>query len=279
MPRIGGRPPGVSTKHLREHERQYVRTMFFEGGKSKEEIRSRTGFSPAQIRRAIIADTAAVAPRPGRPKKNMMLPPSQDPQDLGSVGGSWEKPIYFDSPAAFGEWLAYNYSARTELFVGFFKKHTGRGTLTWSNAVDEALCWGWIDGVKRRVDDDRTVQRFTPRAQNRSHWSRVNVDKMALLMAAGRVHEPGRAAFAKRTEANTAQMSFEREVPLGDNFIRRLMAAAPANFYLAQRTPAYRRQVFHWVMTAKRPETQERRFEEMLASSSQGEDVKHFRRG
>ncbi|KAJ7892752.1 hypothetical protein B0H14DRAFT_956616 [Mycena olivaceomarginata] len=118
-----------------------------------------------------------------------------------------DEPIYF-SPAALGSWLSKNHATKTELWVGYFKKHTGRQALTWPLAVDEALCWGWIDGIKKRVDADRTMQRFTPR-KAKSHWSAVNVAKVAVLEAAGRMQEPGRAAFALRTEENTGQTSFE----------------------------------------------------------------------
>ncbi|ETS85334.1 hypothetical protein PFICI_03359 [Pestalotiopsis fici W106-1] len=268
MTRSRGRQPGIHTKHLTEEDRRHVRILYLEGGKSKEEIQQRTGFSAAQVRRAISSESTAIGKRSGRPSK--IPKPIID-------GSSWSQPIYFDSPQALGHWLAYNHNSKPELFVGYYKKHTGRAVLTWSDAVDEALCWGWIDGMKRKVDDDRMAQRFTPRTKY-SHWSRVNVDKMALLEAAGRVREPGRIAFARRLEENTAQMSHERDVVLRDDFIERLRIAGPANFYLAQRTPGYRRQVFHWIMTAKRPETQERRFQELMVSSAQGEDVKHFRR-
>ncbi|KAI0129110.1 hypothetical protein BJ170DRAFT_624062 [Xylariales sp. AK1849] len=122
---------------------------------------------------------------------------------------SFERPIFFDSAAAFGKWLSANHASKTEVFLGNYKKHTGKQAMTWSESVDEALSWGWIDGQKKAVDANRTAQRFTPRAK-KSHWSRVNVDKVAVLEAAGRMHDPGRTAFAQRTEENTAQMSFER---------------------------------------------------------------------
>lgn len=192
-------------------------------------------------------------------------------------GSSWEDAIYFDSPSAFGNWLATHHSSKTEVFVGYFKKHTGRAVLTWTDAVDEALCWGWIDGVRRRVDANRMSQRFTPRAK-RSHWSRINVDKMALLEAAGRVSEPGKAAFALRTEDNTAQMSFERELVLSDEYAQQLAANHAAASFLEGRTGGYRRQVIHWVMSAKRVETRQRRLDELIDSSAQSLDVKQFRR-
>ncbi|KAJ7892739.1 hypothetical protein B0H14DRAFT_3427683 [Mycena olivaceomarginata] len=123
-----------------------------------------------------------------------------------------DEPIYFSSPAALGSWLSKNHATKTELWA-----------LTWPLAVDEALCWGWIDGIKKRVDADRTMQRFTPR-KAKSHWSAVNVAKVAVLEAAGRMQEPGRAAFALRTEENTGQTSFESRdaVPLSREFTERL---------------------------------------------------------
>ncbi|KAK6087985.1 hypothetical protein SCUP234_01051 [Seiridium cupressi] len=206
------------------------------------------------------ASASASARQPRRPKRN-----------AAAGGSSWDEPIYFDSPSALGHWLSANHSSKTELFVGYYKKHTGRAALTWSNAVDEALCWGWIDGVRRRIDEDRMAQRFTPRAK-KSHWSRINVEKMALLEAAGRVRDPGKAAFALRTEENTAQMSFERDLILSDDFAKRLAASKAAATYFQGRTPGYRRQVTHWIMSAKRPETQERRLEELIENCANSLD-------
>ncbi|KAK8104051.1 uncharacterized protein PG998_011084 [Apiospora kogelbergensis] len=131
--------------------------------------------------------------------------------------------------------------------------------MTWSQAVDEALCWGWVDGHGKSLDAERHVKRFTPRGK-RSHWSRVNVDKVAALEAAGRMREPGNAAFALRTDDNTAQMSFEREsLALDEGF-------------------ATKRSVFDWVMSARRPETRERRFAELVECSAQQLKVKQFRK-
>ncbi|KAF7301016.1 Bacteriocin-protection protein [Mycena indigotica] len=193
-------------------------------------------------------------------------------------GTSFDNALYFASPAAFNDWLAAHYNTHTELFVGFHKKHTGNQTMTWSESVDEALCWGWIDGHARSVDANRTARRFTPRAK-KSHWSRVNVDKFAALETAGRIHEPGRAAFARRTEDNTAQAYFERQAhTLSDEFAARLAANSEASEYLEGRAAGYRRQVYDWVMSAKRPETQERRLTELIDSSAQQIDVKPFRR-
>ncbi|KAJ7927538.1 hypothetical protein B0H13DRAFT_2554938 [Mycena leptocephala] len=149
------------------------------------------------------------------------------------------EPIYFDTPAALA--------------------HRAAGAIV-ALAVDEALCWGWIDGVKKSVDADRTMQRFTPR-KAKSHWSKVNVAKVAALETAGRMQEPGRAAFALRTEENTGQMSFERDnIPLSAEFAARLAEASAAAEWHAEQPPGYRRTAEDWVMSAKQAATRERRF-------------------
>ncbi|KAJ7493432.1 hypothetical protein B0H11DRAFT_1911318 [Mycena galericulata] len=170
------------------------------------------------------------------------------------------------------------YNKETELWVGYFKKHTGRQALTWPLAVDEALCWGWIDGIKKRVDAERTMQRFTPR-KAKSHWSNVNVAKVAVLEAAGRMQDPGRAAFALRTEENTGQMSFERgTVPLSTEFAARLAEASAAAEWHAEQPPGYRRSAEDWVMSAKQEATRERRLGVLIESAERGLRVPHLRR-
>lgn len=191
---------------------------------------------------------------------------------------SFEDPMFFESPSAFEYWLSQNHDTASEVFVGFYKKHSGKVVMTWSEAVDEALCWGWIDGHCKSLDGERHVRRFTPRGK-RSHWSRVNVDKVAALDAAGRMREPGKAAYALRTEGNTAQMSFEREsLALDEDSAAKLAADAAASEYLEHAPPGYKRTVFDWVMSAKRPETRERRLAELVECSAQQLKVKQFRR-
>ncbi|KAF8136004.1 hypothetical protein K438DRAFT_1882107 [Mycena galopus ATCC 62051] len=188
------------------------------------------------------------------------------------------KAIYFGSPAALGAWFSKNHSKKKELWVGYFKKHTGRQVLSFPLAVDEALCWGWIDGITKSVDADRIAKRFTPR-KAKSHWSKVNVAKVAVLEAAGRMQEPGRAAFALRTEENTAQMSFEREaVPLSGEFAARLAEEPAAAEWHAKQAPGYRRTAEDWVMTAKQEATRERRLGVLIASATQGLRVPPLRR-
>ncbi|KAF7344586.1 Bacteriocin-protection protein [Mycena sanguinolenta] len=188
------------------------------------------------------------------------------------------EPIYFQSPAALSSWFTKNHAKKTELWVGYFKKHTGKQVLSWSLAVDEALCWGWIDGVKKSVDADRTIQRFTPR-KAKSHWSKVNVAKVAELELGGRMQEPGRAAFALRTEENTGQMSFEREaVPLSGEFASMLADVPKAAEWHAKQPPGYRRSAEDWVMSAKQDVTRKKRLATLVDSATQGLRVPHLRR-
>ncbi|KAL0581126.1 hypothetical protein V5O48_000915 [Marasmius crinis-equi] len=188
------------------------------------------------------------------------------------------KPIFFESPQALGTWFQTHHSAKTELWVGYYKKHTGRQCLTWSEAVDEALCWGWIDSVKRGIDSTQSMQRFTPRKPN-SHWSTVNVAKVAALEAAGRMQEPGREAFAKRKEENTGQMVFERGArPLSDEFAERLAEREDAAKWHAGQPPGYRRDAEDWVMSAKKEETRERRFVQFIECAEQELRVPPLRR-
>ncbi|KAJ7170921.1 hypothetical protein C8R43DRAFT_981582 [Mycena crocata] len=187
-------------------------------------------------------------------------------------------PVYFESPAGFGLWLAKHHATESECWVGYYKKHTGRQALTWSLAVDEALCWGWIDGIKKTVDSERTMQRFTPR-KAKSHWSKVNVAKVAVLEAAGRMEIPGKAAFALRTEENTGQMSHEREAnSLSEDFVARLAKIPLASQWHAKQPPGYRRDAENWVMSAKQEATRERRLGLLIESAEEGLRVPPLRR-
>ena len=172
---------------------------------------------------------------------------------------------YFTSPADFRAWLESNHEERDELWVGFWKKATGRPTLTWGESVDVALCFGWIDGIRKRVDDEAYTIRFTPRRKG-STWSLRNVERYAVLDAEGLVHDAGRAAYARRREDRTGTYSFERQEPptFSSEFEARLRADDAARSDWDARPPGYRKKVTHWVMSAKRPETRERRFAQLL---------------
>ncbi len=174
------------------------------------------------------------------------------------------EPIYFESPAQWRAWLEQHHASESEVQVGFYKKDTGRQGMTWSQAVDEALCFGWIDGIVRRVDDQRHQQRFTPR-QAKSTWSAVNIDKVERLTAEGRMADAGLRAYAARSEENSRIYAFEQEaVELPPDALDRLRADEAAWRFWESRPAGYRRVATWWVVSAKRPETRERRLATLI---------------
>jgi len=185
------------------------------------------------------------------------------------------EPIYFGSPAEFGEWLERHHETEKELWVGYWKKATGKPRLTWSQAVDEALCFGWIDGVLRGIDDQRHVQRFTPRKPN-SNWSAVNVAKVERLRAEGRMRPAGEAAFARRRADRSGVYSFEqrKDPRLEPEQEARFRADTAAWEWFSARPPSYRRAALWWVVSAKRPETRERRLSTLIEDSAAGRPIK-----
>ena len=188
------------------------------------------------------------------------------------------KAVFFATPEAFRAWLAANHETADELLVGYYKKGTGRLSITWPESVDQALCVGWIDGVRRRIDDARYSIRFTPR-RVRSIWSAVNIRRFGELDEAGLVLEAGRRAFAKRTEDRSAIYSNETtiEPALSPADEERFRANEAAWAYFNARAPSYRRAAIHWVTNAKKPETRERRLERLIADSAAGQFVPPLR--
>ena len=186
------------------------------------------------------------------------------------------EPIFFDGPEHFREWLEAHHDTAGEVHVGFWKKHTGRQTMTWSQAVDQALCFGWIDGKLNRIDGERHRQRFTPRRKG-SNWSKVNLEKVARLEAEGLMTDAGRRAFEQRLESKTGVYSFEtRQQELPAEYAEEL--SAPAREYLDRKPPWYRRTTAHWVTSAKREDTRRRRLAQLIECSEQGLDVPPLRR-
>ena len=186
------------------------------------------------------------------------------------------EPRYFRSPGAFRSWLEKNHAKADELLVGFYKKGTGKPSLTWPESVDEALCFGWIDGVRRRVDDERYTIRFTPRRPT-SIWSAVNIKRVAELEELGRMTDAGRAAFAKRSAKKSAVYSYENKpesLPPGDE--KRFRANDDAWAFFSEQPPGYRRVALYWVLSAKKPETRERRLATLIADSAAGRRLRQY---
>ena len=159
---------------------------------------------------------------------------------------------FFESPADLRDWFDANHETAEDLWLGYHRKATGRPTISWSDAVDEALCVGWIDSIRKRIDDTRSAQRFTPRRKG-STWSAINVAKIAVLTAEGRMRPAGLAAFERRTEGNTAIYAYESgERTLTDEELERLRAVPDAWADWQKRSPSYRKTVTYWVTSAKR---------------------------
>ncbi len=161
------------------------------------------------------------------------------------------------------------------MWLGSYKKATGKPTVTWSEAVDEALCVGWIDSVRYSLDPERSAQRFTPRRKG-SNWSAVNIAKVKELTAAGRMRPAGLAAFEKRTDERSAVYSYERRheavfEPEQEARFRRNRAAWA---WFEARGASYRMTATHWVVSAKRPETREKRLSTLIEDSAAGRTVK-----
>jgi uncharacterized protein YdeI (YjbR/CyaY-like superfamily) len=185
--------------------------------------------------------------------------------------------IYFGSPDEFRAWLEQHHETAGEVWLGYWKKHTGKPSLTWSQAVDEALCFGWIDGVLRRVDDERHVQRFTPR-KPASNWSAVNIAKVEQLRAEGRMRPAGEAAFALRREERSGVYSYEqRELAAFEpEQEERFRANAAAWEYWCGAPAGYRKMATWWVVCAKKPETRARRLETLIEKSAAGQRPNQF---
>jgi uncharacterized protein YdeI (YjbR/CyaY-like superfamily) len=185
------------------------------------------------------------------------------------------EPIFFESAAEWRAWLEEHHDTATEVWVGMWKKSTGKQRLSWEQAVDEALCYGWIDGLLRRVDDQRHMQRFTPRKPT-SNWSAVNIANVERLRAEGRMRPAGEAAFARRRDDRTAIYSHEqRKNPqFTPEEQAQFEADADAWADFSARSPSYRRQATWWVISAKRPETRARRLATLIADSAAGRTVK-----
>jgi uncharacterized protein YdeI (YjbR/CyaY-like superfamily) len=188
------------------------------------------------------------------------------------------EPIYFSSPAEFRAWLEEHHETETEVWVGYWKKATGKPSLVWSQAVDEALCFGWIDGVLRGIDDERHIQRFTPRKPG-SNWSAINVAKVERLRAERRMRPAGEAAFARRRDDRVAIYSYEQRhnAQLEADEHARFEANAAAWEYFTSRPPSYRKPALWWVVSAKKPATRERRLATLIEQSAAGEPINQLR--
>jgi uncharacterized protein YdeI (YjbR/CyaY-like superfamily) len=180
------------------------------------------------------------------------------------------QPHFFKTPADFRRWLAKNHASATELLVGFYKKDSGKPSITWPQSVDEALCFGWIDGVRRRIDDVSYSIRFTPRKKT-STWSAINIARVAELTKLARMQPAGLRAFEHRREEKSAIYSYEnasRTLSAEDE--KKFRANRKAWEFFNAQPPGYRHHAIYWITSAKKEETRARRLATLIEDSAAG---------
>jgi uncharacterized protein YdeI (YjbR/CyaY-like superfamily) len=180
-------------------------------------------------------------------------------------------PVFFASAAEFRAWLGAHANTACDLTVGFYKVSSGRSSLTWPESVDEALCVGWIDGVRKRVDEQAYQIRFTPRRQG-SIWSTVNVTKVEALIAQGRMKPAGLAAYRQKVERKTGVYSYEQEdaLKLAPEELQAFKRDKAAWAFFQKTPPSYRRTMIHWLVSAKQSATRARRLAKFIGSCAAG---------
>lgn len=188
-------------------------------------------------------------------------------------------PTFFSTPSEFRAWLEEHHETAQELWVGFYKKGTGKPSITWPEAVDEALCFGWIDGIRKSVDADSYANRFTPR-KPRSTWSAVNIKRVGELTELGLMRPAGLKAFEKRTEQRSETYSYEQRnnVRLDEAYEQQFRANEAAWDFFQAQPPWYRRTATWWVVSAKKEETRQKRLATLIEDSQHGRHIAELRR-
>lgn len=182
--------------------------------------------------------------------------------------------LYFATPAAWRGWLEKHHDKAKELWVGFHKRDSGKPSITWPESVDEALCFGWIDGVRKSIDETRYKIRFTPRKPT-SNWSSVNIRRVAELTELGRMRHAGLAAFERRSEKRSGIYAYEqrKEIVLDPAYEKKLRANKKAWAFFTSSAPSYQHVCVFWIMGAKQEQTRLRRLERLIEDSAAGRKV------
>jgi uncharacterized protein YdeI (YjbR/CyaY-like superfamily) len=184
--------------------------------------------------------------------------------------------LFFESQSDFRKWLSKNHKLSNELYVGYYKVDSGRPGMTWSQSVDQALCFGWIDGVRKSIDKDRYYIRFSPR-KPKSIWSNVNIKKAEELLESGLMKPSGIAAFNLREESKTGIYSYEVETAkFSSEFEQLFRANKKAWTFFISMAPSYRKPATRWVMSAKQESTRARRLNELIRDSENGRKIKQL---
>ena len=180
------------------------------------------------------------------------------------------KPRFFSSPALFRKWLEANHDSKNELLVGFHKKSSGKKSIIYGEALDEALCFGWIDGVRKNFDETSYTIRFTPR-RARSIWSNVNVNHVERLKKEGRMHTSGLAVYKRRDPERTGIYAFENNSRQFSPEFEKTFRRNKAAWKFFEEQPNYFKKVaIFWVMSAKKEETRLRRLHQLLENAAKG---------
>lgn len=189
------------------------------------------------------------------------------------------EPKFFRDASSFRRWLEKHHASAEELWVGFYRKGTGKRGITYKEAVDEALCFGWIDGIRKAFDGERYVNRFTPR-KPKSNWSDVNTRRVNELIEQGRMHPAGLAAFELRDAARAGVYSFENRdaATLTSEQTARFRRNAKAWQFFESQPPGYRKTAIWWVISAKKEETREKRLTTLIGDSANGLRIAMLRR-
>jgi len=180
---------------------------------------------------------------------------------------------FFVKQADFRKWLEKNHDKKTELIVGFYNVGSGKPSITWTQSVDEALRFGWIDGVRRGIDEESYCIRFTPRKPN-SNWSAINIAKVEKLTKEDLMKPAGLAAFERRKEHKSCVYAYENEpAALSPAFQKRFKANKAAWKFFTTQAPSYQRTIIHWIMRAKQQSTQTKRLEQTISASSESKRI------
>jgi uncharacterized protein YdeI (YjbR/CyaY-like superfamily) len=187
------------------------------------------------------------------------------------------EPTFFQTKNQFRKWFEANHLKEKELLVGFYKVGSGKPSITWPESVDEALCFGWIDGIRKSLDDESYTIRFTPRKPG-SIWSAINIKKVEMLSELGLMHPAGIAAFQKRSASKSAIYAYEKiPVPLDKQFEKRFKANKKAWTFFNALAPSYKRSAINWVMSAKQEATRLKRMNTLIKDSEEGLKIKPLR--
>ena len=185
-------------------------------------------------------------------------------------------PVFFPTPAKLNSWFRKYGRTKDELICGYYKKATGKPSVTWEESVDEALCYGWIDGIRRRIDEEAYQIRFTPR-RPRSIWSKRNLERVAVLLKEKRMQEAGIAAYERRKENRSVIYAYEQdELTLPPAYEAKLKKNRKAREYFENLARSYKRPSIHWVVSAKKEETRLRRLDQLIRCCAEGELLPQF---